>query len=55
MQFKLIQKAKRGGGDKYVSILNEDFVVYIPQSICRVGGEPLSRIWITIGLDQGDQ
>lgn len=48
LDFKLEKPAKRFGGDKYICTINDDFVIYIPQSYSRVDGEPIKELKITI-------
>lgn len=46
--FRLVQKAKTVGGDKYVSESDCKFVVYFPQSISRINGVPKEEIKVNI-------
>lgn len=46
--FRISQKAKTSGGDKYVCESDPKFVVYFPQSVSRVNGEPKEEIKVDI-------
>ena len=48
LEFTLVQKAKKSGGDKYTCISDDTFVIYVPQNISRVNGEPKQTITMTI-------
>jgi hypothetical protein len=48
MIFKIIKKAQKTGGDKYVCIDDESFVIYIPQSMSRANGEVKNALEIFI-------
>jgi hypothetical protein len=49
MIFQLEKEAKKSGGDKYVSLEDETFVIYVPQSISRKDGEVKKELTIFIG------
>jgi hypothetical protein len=38
MMFQLSKQAKKSGGDKYVCVDDENFVIYIPQNVSRDNG-----------------
>lgn len=46
--FRLSQKAKTSGGDKYTCESDPKFVVYFPQSVSRVNGNAKEEIKIVI-------
>ena len=48
MVFLLIKKALKNGGDKYSCETDESFVIYVPQSISRIDGEPKKSLNIDI-------
>jgi hypothetical protein len=48
MIFKIMKKAQKTGGDKYVCIDDESFVIYIPQSISRANGQVKNALSIII-------
>lgn len=48
--FKLSQKARKSGGDKYVSEKDETFCIYFPQYISRLNNECRSTIEIDIDI-----
>jgi hypothetical protein len=49
LTFKLEKEAKNLGGDKYKCSTNEDFIIYIPQSISRKNTEkPKKEIRLSI-------
>ena len=48
MIFKILKKAQKTGGDKYVCIDDESFVIYIPQSMSRSNGEVKNTLTVTI-------
>lgn len=49
LEFKLVQKAKSSGGDKFVCTTNPEFNIYVPQSISRLASsEPQQVLSITI-------
>jgi hypothetical protein len=48
MDFILVQKAKSKGGDKYVSVQDPTFSIYVPQSISRVGDIVSQKLVVTI-------
>lgn len=43
-KFKLIQKAKKSGGDKYECINDDKFNIYFPQSLSRPNGDVLNEL-----------
>jgi hypothetical protein len=43
-----MKKAQKTGGDKYVCIDDESFVIYIPQSISRANGQVKNALSIII-------
>lgn len=47
-KFKLVQAAKKAGGDKYECMTNPDFTVYFPQSISRINGVVRQEIVVNI-------
>lgn len=51
--FKLLQAAKKTGGDKYVCETDDTFVVYFPQSVSRKDGkkEPIASLTMTVTVD----
>lgn len=49
--FKLVQKAKSSGGDKYVSETNENFNIYFPQDISRTDGKVHEKLKITVEVE----
>lgn len=49
MIFQLEKEAKKSGGDKYVSLEDETFIIYVPQSISRKDGEVKKELTIFIG------
>lgn len=49
MIFHLEKEAKKSGGDKYVSLEDETFIIYVPQSISRKDGEVKKELTIFIG------
>lgn len=52
--FKLEQKARKSGGDKYIAEHDESFNVYFPQAVSRDGnGKPLEKIVVDIDLSEG--
>jgi hypothetical protein len=46
--FKIEQKAKKSGADKYICTTNSDFNIYVPQSISRKDGSVLEFLNISI-------
>jgi len=48
MDFILTQKAKKTGGDKYCSVADPSFIVYIPQTISRSGDVVHQKLVINI-------
>lgn len=49
MLFRLIQRARSTGGDKYECLdVDSDFRIYIPQEISRVNNQPLYEIELEI-------
>ena len=50
LEFKLDKPAKRSGGDKYICIEQDDFIIYIPQCHSRVDGEPIKKIIISLSV-----
>ncbi len=48
LSFKLVQKAKKSGGDKYQCATDENFIIYFPQTFSRVSGECKEIISIVI-------
>ena len=50
--FKLIQAAKKSGGDKYQCTTDDKFIIYVPQNISRQNSKedanPKEEINITI-------
>lgn len=49
--FKLIQSARKSGGDKYETSVEGDprpWQVYVPQSISRAFGEPKKKLIIKV-------
>jgi len=48
--FKLVRQARRFGGDRYEAELEGEYkpwVLYVPQVVSRVGGEPLDAFEVT--------
>lgn len=53
MEFRLVRRAKSSGGDRYEhgqEKTEEWMVIYIPQSISRVNGEPAPKLTVTIKM-----
>jgi hypothetical protein len=48
MDFILSQQAKSKGGDKYISVEDPTFSIYVPQSISRVDKLVHQRLLVTI-------
>ncbi len=49
--FKLVRPARKKGGDRYEADLkgeSKPFVVYFPQTICRVNDVPVYEIAMTL-------
>jgi hypothetical protein len=54
--FKLDKAAKKKGGDKYVCMDQEDFVVYFPQEVSRrANGEPLKSLCVEVARVSEDE
>ena len=49
MIFQLEKQAKKTGGDKYVCLEDENFVIYVPQNISRKDGEVKKELSMFIG------
>ena len=50
--FTLEKKAKSGGGDKYVCDTQQEFNIYVPQTISRKDNVPHSHLYITINTEK---
>ncbi len=48
LTFILEKKAKSAGGDKYVCTTQNEFNIYVPQTISRKGGVPFETLHVTI-------
>jgi hypothetical protein len=51
LQFKLTRPAKKGGGDRYESLIEGEakpMVLYFPQRISRPEGAPSQTLTVTI-------
>jgi hypothetical protein len=48
LEFILVQKAKSKGGDKYMSVEDPTFSIYVPQVLSRVGDQPHPKLKINI-------
>jgi hypothetical protein len=56
LSFKLVQKAKKSGGDKYQCESDETFIIYFPQTISRgSNGECKEKLNMTIQNGQNVQ
>lgn len=52
MNFKLVQKAKKTGGDKYICEQDENFNIYFPQEFSRINGECKEVLKFNYKLDE---
>jgi len=48
MDFILTQKARKTGADKYTSVTDPTFSIYIPQTISRMKDEVHEKMKITV-------
>lgn len=48
LTFKLVQAARKSGGDKYAASEDANFTIYVPQAISRASGKPHEQLTVTI-------